>query len=184
MFIFVQKPLGSPCLDPSIEVGSIVLNVVRLLSQMYGLLEDYNQAAMKDAATRLSILLAALNDMSEAPLWRMKPTIHSMLHLAQSLHSPTKTWIYREEDYGGSAARLMRSRKGHDAAKVAFCCPSCELWWSRTLFANHIFSHCVQLVLKFIYLVEVVQLLVQFADASLHICSTKFLLEVTRKRFH
>jgi len=31
------------------------------------LLEDYSQAVMNDAATRLAIVLAALNDMSEAP---------------------------------------------------------------------------------------------------------------------
>ena len=106
-------------LDPNIELESTVLHVVRLLNQMYGLLEGYNQAAMKDAATRLAILLAALNDISEAPLWRMKPTIHLMLHLAKSLYGPTKTWTYRDEDYGGSAARSMRSRGGHDTAKVA-----------------------------------------------------------------
>ena len=39
--------------------------------------------------------------------------------LVQSLRSPTKTWTYRDEDYGGSAARSMRSRRGHDTAKVA-----------------------------------------------------------------
>ena len=106
-------------LDPSNEMESTVLEVVRLLNQMYCILDNYSQAAMNDAATRLAILYAALFDMSEPPLWRMKPKIHLMLHLVKSLHSPTKTWTYRDEDYGGSAARSMRSRGGHDTAKVA-----------------------------------------------------------------
>ena len=106
-------------LDPSNEKESTVLDVVRFLNQMYCLLENHSQAAMNDAATRLAILYAALFDMSEPPLWRMKPKIHLMLHLVKSLHSPTKTWTYRDEDYGGSAARSMRSRGRHDTAKVA-----------------------------------------------------------------
>ena len=106
-------------LDPSKEMESTVLNVVRLLNQMYCLLDNYSQEAMSDAAKRLAILYTALFDMSEPPLWRLKPKIHLMLHLVQSLHSPTKTWTYRDEDYGGSAARSMRSRGGWDTAKVA-----------------------------------------------------------------
>ena len=61
-----------------------------------------------------------------------------------------------------------RNKKWHQVA--TFCCPSCELWWSRTLFANHSFSQGVQLVLNFVFFVILAQLLVQIADASLHIC--------------
>ena len=103
-------------LDPSNELESTVLHVVRLLNQMYDLPVEYSQVAMNNLATRL----AALDDMSESPLWRMKPKIHLMLHLVQSLHSPTKTWTYRDEVYGGSAARSMRSKGGQLQGKL--CC--------------------------------------------------------------
>ena len=51
------------------------------------------------------------------------------MRLSENLHSPTETWTCQDEDYGGSAARSMRSCGGTDTPKVAgenllqkFCC--------------------------------------------------------------
>ena len=116
-------------LHPDNVFEDTVIQAILCLSGMYDLLSNYTRSQMKDAAGRLALLLAALRDASEDPLWRMKPKVHLMLHLAENLHSPTDTWTYRDEDYGGSAARSMRSRGGTDTPKVAganllqkFCC--------------------------------------------------------------
>ena len=116
-----RSPLGLP--------KDTVIQAISCLSAMYDLLSNYTRSEMRHAAGRLALLLAALRDASEDPLWRMKPKVHLMLHLAENLHSPAETWTYRDEDYGGSAARSMRSRGGTDTPKVAgenllqkFCC--------------------------------------------------------------
>ena len=117
------------CLNPNDAFEDTVIQAISCLSAMYDLLSNYTRSEMRHAAGRLALLLAALRDASEDPLWRMKPKVHLMLHLAENLHSPAETWTYRDEDYGGSAARSMRSRGGTDTPKVAgenllqkFCC--------------------------------------------------------------
>jgi len=117
------------CLNPNDAFEDTVIQAISCLSTMYDLLSNYARSKMRHAAGRLALLLAALRDASEDPLWRMKPKVHLMLHLAENLHRPAETWTYRDEDYGGSAARSMRSRGGTDTPKVAgenllqkFCC--------------------------------------------------------------
>jgi hypothetical protein len=107
------------CLNPNDAFEDTVIQAISCLSAMYDLLSNYTRSEMRHAAGRLALLLAALRDASEDPLWRMKPKVHLMLHLAENLHSPAETWSYRDEDYGGSAARSMRSRGGTDTPKVA-----------------------------------------------------------------
>ena len=45
-------------------------------------------------------------------LWRIKPKMHLFQELVLEEAEPAKTWVYRDEDWGGTAARLARSRGG------------------------------------------------------------------------
>eukprot|EP00435_Cladocopium_sp_Y103_P064860 s649_g26.t1 len=89
------------CLNPNdaFEDTDTVIQAISCLSAMYDLLSNYTRSEMRHAAGQLALLLATLRDASEDPLWRMKPKMHLMLHLAENLHSPAETWTYRDEDY-------------------------------------------------------------------------------------
>ena len=44
--------------------------------------------------------------------WRIKPKLHLFLELCSDGSKPALFWNYRDEDYGGSVARLSRRRGG------------------------------------------------------------------------
>jgi hypothetical protein len=44
--------------------------------------------------------------------WRVKPKLHLFLELAREGGSPATCWTYRDEDFGGTSARLARRRGG------------------------------------------------------------------------
>ena len=45
-------------------------------------------------------------------LWRVMPKMHLFLEMAMEGGEPAKNWVYRDEDFGGTAARLIRRRGG------------------------------------------------------------------------
>ena len=44
--------------------------------------------------------------------WRVKPKLHMFLELCSEGSHPAKFWNYRDEDWGGSVARMARGRGG------------------------------------------------------------------------
>ena len=44
--------------------------------------------------------------------WRIKPKMHLFLHICADDDLPSDVWCYRDEDFGGSAARAGRRRGG------------------------------------------------------------------------
>jgi hypothetical protein len=44
--------------------------------------------------------------------WRVKPKLHLLLELAREGSEPSLCWTYRDEDWGGMAAKLSRRRGG------------------------------------------------------------------------
>ena len=44
--------------------------------------------------------------------WRIKPELHMFLELCSEGPHPAKFWNYRDEDWGGSVARMARRRGG------------------------------------------------------------------------
>jgi hypothetical protein len=58
--------------------------------------------------------MAALEDRCGTDSrWRCKPKLHLWLHLTAAASRPALTWTFRDEDWGGFAARLSRRRGGH-----------------------------------------------------------------------
>ena len=106
-------------LHPDNVFEDTIIQPVLCLSGMYDLLSNYTRSQSKDAAGRLALLLAALRDASEDPLWRMKPKVHLMLNLSDIYTAPLALGPIEMKNYGGSAARSMRSRGGTDTPKAA-----------------------------------------------------------------
>ena len=45
-----------------------------------------------------------------ARAWRIKPKLHLLLHIASDSNLPKLIWTCRDEDFGGSVARMARRR--------------------------------------------------------------------------
>ena len=77
-----------------------------------------DKAKMGEAARKCAPLWVALEAVSVDSgynTWRVKPKLHIWLELCEmSLGSDqTKTWTYRDEDFGGAIARMDEHRGGH-----------------------------------------------------------------------
>lgn len=71
------------------------------------------------AARRFALQYVALERASASPTaWRVKPKLHLFLELARQLGDPSKSWCYRDEDFGGTASRMSRRRGGSLSARL------------------------------------------------------------------
>jgi len=82
---------------------------------------SFDHVHLRDNSRKFCILYAALERVSgtTALKWRMKPKMHLMQELCEmATTNPSKTWTYRDEDFGGSIAAFARIRGGPASAKV------------------------------------------------------------------
>ena len=93
-----------------------IITAARLLQDCYRCLSQAtpNRADLLERSSRrLSLQLVALEMQSaDTRVWRIKPKVHMMLEMALDRGDPAKSWVYRDEDWGGTAARLSRRRGG------------------------------------------------------------------------
>lgn len=68
---------------------------------------------LSTAARAFALQYVALERASPGDrAWRVKPKLHLFLELASEGGAPATCWTYRDEDFGGTASRLARSRGG------------------------------------------------------------------------
>jgi hypothetical protein len=81
--------------------------------------EVYQKSHLADACRRFCLLLVQLEQHSD--LFRVKPKLHLFQELCElSDVCPSKTWCYRDEDFGGSLASISKVRGGPNrAANIA-----------------------------------------------------------------
>ena len=88
------------------------------LDQVYQALSaDHSDpcAAMREHGIKFAVQYVGLHDYLNAAddrAWRIKPKLHLFLHITSDNSLPRLTWTYRDEDFGGSVARMAR-RRGH-----------------------------------------------------------------------
>ena len=68
------------------------------------------QRAVQDFLLQYKSLEAAMG--TDSLLWVLKPKFHMMFELAQTGDCPAMNWNYRDEEAGGTLARMARSRGG------------------------------------------------------------------------
>ena len=68
------------------------------------------QRAVQDFLLQYKSLEAAMG--TDSSLWVLKPKFHMMFELAQTGDCPAMNWNYRDEEAGGTLARMARSRGG------------------------------------------------------------------------
>ena len=72
----------------------------------------FDRQNMQEHGRAFVLQCVALEQVSPEPHWRLKPKHHIFLHLIEGMSTPSKTWTYRDEDFGGSIAKLARRRGG------------------------------------------------------------------------
>lgn len=72
---------------------------------------------LADHSRRLCLLWVALEAATpdDNTIWRVKPKLHLFQELCESGSRPSTCWTYRDEDFGGSLARLSRRRGGNNS---------------------------------------------------------------------
>lgn len=88
----------------------------RLLHDCYRSLSSTapnRQALLQASANAFAAQWVALERVSTSHTrWRVKPKLHLLLEIAREGSDPALVWTYRDEDWGGMAARLSRRRGG------------------------------------------------------------------------
>ena len=126
----------SKALDCGVKWAVIYLNKCHDL----GLHRDtFNASNFQRAAQSFLLQYKSLEEAmgTDKLLWVLKPKFHMLFELAQTGDCPAMNWNYRDEEAGGTLARMARSRGGlHNPWSVSsrclqrFCwttmCPSCE----------------------------------------------------------
>ena len=72
---------------------------------------NFDPQAFQDAINKFLLQYKALED-EENRLWLVKPKFHLFWELGQVKDCPAMNWNYRDEEAGGTLARMARSRGG------------------------------------------------------------------------
>ena len=110
--------LAEEILDTRIPKQSAMRQAAYHLNEVYSALAANHPspaASMKEHGIKFAIQYVALHDHcnpADDKAWRIKPKLHLFLHITSDSSLPRLTWTYRDEDFGGSVARMARRRGG------------------------------------------------------------------------
>ena len=71
---------------------------------------------LEDSAKRFALQLDALSQIAEKKDYKVRPKMHHFLEMCADGQKPSLSWTYRDEDYGGTIAKLSRRRGGKKSA--------------------------------------------------------------------
>ena len=78
--------------------------------------DDVSQGVLEGHAFDFHRCLVRLNALN-AERWVLRPKLHGFLELALERSLPSKTWVYRDESFGGDVARMAHRRGGKPTAR-------------------------------------------------------------------
>ena len=123
--ITFAREITAEYLDPTDPFESTVQHAARLLEACYSNLspETFEHAHLQDSARKFCLQYVALEKFATdrgSNTWRVKPKLHMFLHMcSECVSSPSQSWTYRDESFGGTMAAYIRSRGGPRSAKAA-----------------------------------------------------------------
>ena len=104
-----ESVLSNDLLDEAVTVAA------RSLLDCYMALSSdsvFAKDVLRGSSVKFAQKLVALESV-DPRRWSLKPKLHLWLELCASGASPSLFWTYRDEDFGGTCARLARKRGGH-----------------------------------------------------------------------
>ena len=101
--------------DTSNAVEAAAKACLSSLLQCYAALEEtpYSPDYLEANAARFALQYSSLcNHFDGGFSWRVKPTFHLFMRLAKTPTNLREVWTYRDEDFGGAAASMVRAKGG------------------------------------------------------------------------
>ena len=98
------------------------------------------QNSMREHGIKFATQYVALHDLlngQNEKSFKIKPKLHLFMHITSDNSLPRLTWTYRDEDFGGSVARMARRRGG---------CLTCKVTSKTTLQKFKISNPCIRVV--------------------------------------
>ena len=114
-------PFAAEAANRLLNTGGLVDEAARAgtnhLAKCYGALSNDSIHAvdtLKESSMRFALQYVSLRNAhaDDPKAWRIKPKLHMFLELCSEGSHPAKFWNYRDEDWGGSVARMARRRGG------------------------------------------------------------------------
>ena len=65
---------------------------------------------MQESSRKFALQYGSLTRISADPLWRVKPKLHLFLEMCAEDCTPSLSWTYRDEDFGGSISRQSKMK--------------------------------------------------------------------------
>lgn len=112
--------LATELLTGSDSTSVTIKNAAQQLMGAYSCLStaSFSPEAFQTNVRQFLLLYCALETNSLNPqLWRCKPKFHLFAELALAGNCPSLQWTYRDEDFGGTAAKVSRRRGGKNSVK-------------------------------------------------------------------
>lgn len=119
LITYVQGETAAHCQDDVLEEATVKAAASHLFGMYANLSHDaFSHESLADHSRKFALLWRALEASTAEPFWRTKPKLHQMQELCEMLeHNPSLNWTYRDEDFGGFMAQLVRIRGGLATAK-------------------------------------------------------------------
>ena len=72
--------------------------------------KNFQHQHFHDVCFKFLLQYQALEFLAPEYTWYIKPKFHGMAELALAFDNPSMNWVYRDEEAGGTLARLGRSK--------------------------------------------------------------------------
>ena len=113
-------PFVAQCANEMLSDNNPVEKAVKMaaqhLKQVYDTLSEssfLSADVARSEGLKFALQYVALHDVAGTEKrWKIKPKLHLWLHMISDGSKPSRYWNYRDEDYGGSVAKLSRRRGG------------------------------------------------------------------------
>ena len=112
----IAKELANKYLSSEIAMEGAMMAAADALSDCYMALSSSSifwRETLSEKSRRFAAQFVALEEhQGDGTRWRVKPKMHLFLEMCAEGSKPSLVWTYRDEDFGGSCARMARRRGG------------------------------------------------------------------------
>ena len=104
--------IAQTMLDQLDPFEQAIFFAIKYLHQAYQCLskKNFQHQHFHDVCFKFLLQYQALEFLASEYTWYIKPKFHGMAELALAFDNPSMNWVYRDEEAGGTLARLGRSK--------------------------------------------------------------------------
>ena len=115
------EEMANRFLSEDIPAEATARECAKLLNSCYSCLSrsTFDASILQESCRRFCLLYVALEQVHSGKAWRCKPKFHLFQELCEfTKSSPATCWNYRDEDFGGTVAKLGHKRGGKNSPEA------------------------------------------------------------------